>query len=65
MSAKAARYDRRQSRNSQVQPLSLIEAEPVKDIIESARSYARKNPEAAALWCFGIGFVLGWKLKPW
>jgi len=23
------------------------------------------KPEAAALWCLGIGFVLGWKLKPW
>jgi hypothetical protein len=29
------------------------------------RNYARENPESAALWCFGIGFVLGWKLKPW
>lgn len=27
--------------------------------------YARERPEVAALWCLGIGFVLGWKLKPW
>lgn len=27
--------------------------------------YARERPEVAALWCFGIGFVLGWRLKPW
>lgn len=27
--------------------------------------FAHDNPQAAALWCFGIGFVLGWKLKPW
>lgn len=27
--------------------------------------YAQENPAAAALWCFGIGFVLGWRLKPW
>jgi hypothetical protein len=26
--------------------------------------YARERPEIVALWCFGIGFVLGWKLKP-
>ena len=37
----------------------------VGDVMESLRDYAKKNPESAALWCFGIGFVLGWKLKPW
>jgi len=36
-----------------------------RDMIEHLREYARENPETAALWCFGIGFVLGWKLKPW
>ena len=30
----------------------------------AARRYARANPEAALLWAVGIGFVLGWKLKP-
>ena len=29
------------------------------------QQYARENPTSAALWCFGIGFVMGWKLKPW
>lgn len=29
------------------------------------REYARERPEVIAMWCFGIGFVLGWKLKPW
>lgn len=29
------------------------------------REYARERPEVVALWAFGIGFVLGWKLKPW
>jgi hypothetical protein len=38
---------------------------PSKDIIEYLKEYARENPEAAALWCFGLGFVIGWKLKPW
>lgn len=33
--------------------------------MESVRKYVRQNPESAALWCLGIGFVLGWKLKPW
>jgi hypothetical protein len=29
------------------------------------RDYARERPEVVALWAFGIGFVLAWKLKPW
>lgn len=35
------------------------------DLVEYARQYAREKPEVVALWCLGIGFVLGWKLKPW
>jgi hypothetical protein len=46
--------------------LSEIEpAEMGRDMVQYLREYARENPEAAALWCFGIGFVLGWKLKIW
>jgi hypothetical protein len=50
------------------QPIANREAEnlqPAQDIIEYLKGYARERPEVAALWCFGIGFVLGWKLKPW
>lgn len=28
------------------------------------RRYVRRNPLAAALACFGVGFVLAWRLKP-
>ena len=39
------------------------------DIISGAseflRDYSRARPEVVALWAFGIGFILGWKLKPW
>jgi hypothetical protein len=38
---------------------------PVTDLIGYFRQYARERPEVAALWCLGIGFVLGWKLKIW
>ena len=38
---------------------------PSSDLIEYARQYAREKPEVVALWCLGIGFVLGWKLKIW
>jgi hypothetical protein len=40
-------------------------AEVGRDVIQYLRDYAHENPETAALWCFGIGFILGWKLKPW
>ena len=35
------------------------------DMAQYLRDYARTQPEMAALWCLGVGFVLGWKLKPW
>lgn len=44
---------------------SVVQSQPVRTLLESAREYARANPEAAAFWCFGIGFVVAWRLKPW
>lgn len=38
---------------------------PSTDLAEYFQQYARERPEVVALWCFGIGFVLGWKLKIW
>jgi len=38
---------------------------PADDIVNYLKAYAREKPEAAALWCFGIGFFVGWKIKPW
>lgn len=38
---------------------------PAEDLVSHLRAYARQKPDVAALWCFGIGFVLGWKLRPW
>lgn len=38
---------------------------PAQDLLEYAQTYAREKPDVAALWCFGIGFIVGWKLKPW
>jgi len=29
------------------------------------KEYTRERPEVVALWAFGVGFVLGWKLKLW
>ncbi len=39
--------------------------QPLPDFADYVKAYARQKPEVAALWCFGVGFVLGWKLKPW
>jgi len=38
---------------------------PSSDLVEYFRQYARERPEVVALWCLGIGFVLGWKMKIW
>ncbi|MHB8972873.1 MAG: hypothetical protein ACYC3X_17745 [Pirellulaceae bacterium] len=32
---------------------------------EHFHEYGRERPGMVALWCLGIGFVLGWKLKLW
>lgn len=39
--------------------------QPYHDAIDYVKAYAREKPEVAALWCFGLGFVTGWKLKLW
>jgi len=38
---------------------------PLDDTLSYFREYARERPEVVALTCFCVGFVLGWKLKPW
>lgn len=35
------------------------------DVIDRVKDYAREHPASFALWAVGVGFVLGWKLKPW
>ena len=47
------------------QLFSSSEESPLEQGIDYVRCQIRQHPEAAALWCLGIGFVLGWKLKPW
>lgn len=38
--------------------------EPAADIVALLRDYAREKPDVAAMWCFGLGIIVGWKLKP-
>jgi len=35
------------------------------EAVDRVKQYARDEPVSFALWAFGIGFVLGWRLKPW
>lgn len=52
--------------NSRQRPMQEADAvEMGRDLVEYLREYVRENPEKAALWSLGIGFVLGWKLKIW
>jgi hypothetical protein len=37
----------------------------IDSVVNSLEDYARAKPLSFAAWTFGIGFVLGWKLKPW
>lgn len=51
------------SHESSAKPMSEL-----KDVADAAFQgfceYAKSKPETIALWCLGIGFVLGWKLRP-
>lgn len=38
-------------------------AEPARDIFASLRDYAHEKPDVAAMWCFGLGVIVGWKLR--
>lgn len=38
-------------------------AEPARDLGSELLDYAKRNPDVAALWCFGLGMIVGWKLR--
>ena len=40
-------------------------SETANDAIECFQHYAKERPDVVAMCCLGVGFVLGWKLKPW
>lgn len=37
-------------------------AEPARDMLSLLRQYAREKPDVAAMWAFGLGVMVGWKL---
>ena len=58
-----------QSRNDIEVPTGPTPTAPraptTKSAFEHFREYERERPRVVALWCLGIGFALGWKLKLW
>lgn len=49
----------------EVEIIDRYELNPYEDVIDYLERYARQNPAAVAMFCFGLGFIFGWKLKPW
>ncbi len=37
----------------------------VRSVTDSVEDYARREPLKFAAWVFGIGFLMGWRMKPW
>ncbi len=37
--------------------------QPSEDILQYLKDYSRARPDVAAMWCFGLGLVVGWKLR--
>ncbi len=44
---------------------SNYDLRPADDFLAYLREYSRERPEVVALTCFCVGFILGWRLKPW
>ncbi len=38
-------------------------ADPAKDVFGLLRDYAKDKPDVAAMWAFGLGIIVGWKLR--
>ena len=37
--------------------------EPAQDMFGLLKTYAKSNPDVVAMWCFGFGVVVGWKIR--
>lgn len=43
----------------------FLDLQPFNDIKAYAMAYTRERPGVMLMTCFGLGFIVGWKLKPW
>lgn len=41
------------------------ELRPLEDVVNYVKEYTKERPDIVLVVAFGIGFILGWKLKPW
>lgn len=57
--------NRRTESENTVQKAIENPKELTRDVVDYLTEYARDNPAYAAMACIGVGFILGWKLKPW
>jgi hypothetical protein len=58
------KYPKDMVRSISTQPANWAES-TIHSVVDSLEGYARAKPLSFAMWTFGIGFALGWKLKPW
>jgi len=38
-------------------------ADPARDLFGLLKDYAHDKPDVCALWCLGLGLIIGWKLR--
>ena len=38
-------------------------AGPARDLFGLLKDYAHDKPDVTALWCLGLGLIIGWKLR--
>ena len=53
------------ARDERTSGRSQTDLRPVEDLIQYVREYTRESPETVAIACLAVGFILGWRLKPW
>lgn len=53
------------TRSESEQSGNRCDMRPARDLSDYVREYARQKPDVAAMWCFGLGIFIGWKIKPW
>lgn len=58
-------YERGRTSSSESSGQKQNELQPLDDMFTYLKDYARERPEIAMFACLGIGFILGWRLKPW
>jgi hypothetical protein len=62
--ASEVKYPRNMVQSSENATANWTES-TIHSVVGCIEEYAREKPIPFALWTFGIGFALGWKLKPW